>query len=50
LPPATNEKKLIENVKYAWSQISEEMLDTLISCMPERIRKCIKLKGGYIGK
>lgn len=50
MTPATNEKSLTKNVKMAWSKINPDMLDNLISSMPERIKKCIKLKGGYIGK
>ena len=42
--------KLIKNVKTAWANISPDILDNLICCMPERIKKCIKVKGGYIGK
>ena len=41
---------LIKNVKTAWANISPDILDNLICCMPERIKKCIKVKGGYIGK
>ena len=50
LPDATNWETLIKNVKMAWANISPNILDNLICWMPERIKKCIKVKGGYIGK
>ena len=50
LPDATDRETLIKNVKTAWANISPDILDNLICCMPERIKKCIKVKGGYIGK
>ena len=50
LESATNENTLIKNVTQAWSQISPDVLEALMSGMPKRIKKCIQLKGGYIGK
>ena len=47
---ATNEETLIKNVKDSWAQISPDVLEALISGMPNRIKKCLELKGGYIGK
>ena len=35
---ATNIKMLENQVKLAWSRISPEILDNLISGMPERIK------------
>ena len=43
-------KMLENNLKSAWSHISQETLGNLMDGMPERVRKCIKLKGGHIGK
>ena len=50
LEPATNEETLIKNVKEAWSQISPDTLEALIAGMPNRIKRCLQLEGGYIGK
>ena len=50
MPTPTNVSMLEKNVKLAWSRISPETLDNLISGMQNRIKLCIKLKGGYIGK
>ena len=41
---------LEKTVKLAWSEISPEILDNLISSMPKRIQKCLELSGDYIGK
>ena len=38
IEPATNEKTLIKNVKDAWSHISPNILESLISGMPKRIK------------
>ena len=40
-----NIKMLENNLKIAWSHISPNVLTNLIDGMPERVRKCIKLKG-----
>ena len=50
MEPATNEENLIEKVKTAWSEISPNVLNNLVSGMPGRIKKCLQLKGGCIGK
>ncbi|KAI6656133.1 hypothetical protein LOD99_1466 [Oopsacas minuta] len=50
MAPSTNTEMLIRKVKLAWSQIQPDILDKMYRGMPERIKKCIKLKGGYIGK
>ena len=43
--------KMLENqLKTAWSNISPDLLGKLIDWMPNRIKTCIELKGGYIGK
>ena len=47
---ATNLKVLKKQLKLAWSQISPDVLDNLVSSMPERVKTCVKLNGGYIGK
>ena len=49
LPDATNWETLIKNVKIDWANISPNILDNLICCMPERIKQCFRVKGGYIG-
>ena len=41
---------LENNLKIAWPHISLKVLTNLIDGMPEQVRKCIKLKGDYIGK
>ena len=45
---ATNLKVLEKQLKLAWSQISPDVLDNLVSSMPERVKTCVKLNGGYI--
>lgn len=50
MKPATSEKTLIQNVQVAWRRIKAETLDNLMCGMPERMRECIRLHGGYIGK
>ena len=47
---ATNLRMLENQLISAWRGLSPEFLDKLICSMPGRIRKCIKLRGGYIGK
>ena len=47
---ATNLKVLERQLKFAWSQITPDILDNLVSSMPERVKTCVKLNGGYIGK
>ncbi|KAI6656223.1 hypothetical protein LOD99_1556 [Oopsacas minuta] len=47
---ATNLNMLEKQLKLAFSQISPEILDNLVSGMPERIKTCLKYKGRYIGK
>ena len=43
--------KLLETrLKTAWSNIPPDILGKLIDGMPNRIKRCIELKGGYIGK
>ena len=39
-----------DNLKNAWSEINPNILRNLVEGMPGRIEKCIRLKGGYIGK
>ena len=50
LDPPTNEESLKNNLKRAWSEINEDILDNLISSMPNRVRLCIANGGGYIKK
>ena len=47
---ATNQKVLEKQLKLAWSQITPDILDNLVSSMPERVKACVKHNGGYIGK
>ena len=47
---ATNLKVLEKQLKLAWSQITPDILDNLVSSMPERVKACVKHNGGYIGK
>ena len=46
----SNLESLQKQLIQAWSEITPEILDKLIASMPSRIRKCIELKGEYIGK
>ena len=50
MEPATTEKALIRNLQRAWLSISAETLDNLMCGMPDRMRECVRLGGGYIGK
>ena len=50
MAPATSEKTLIRNVRTAWSQITSETLLNLVCGMPDRMRACLKERGGYINK
>ena len=50
MTPATSEDTLTRNVRAAWSQISSQTLDNLMSGKPDRMRACMKEKGGYICK
>ena len=43
-------KMLETRLKTAWSNIPPDILGKLIDGMPNRIKRCIELKGGYIGK
>ena len=47
---ATNLQILENQLIFAWQGFSPELLDKLICSVPGRIRKCIQLKGGIIGK
>ena len=47
---ATNLKVLEKQLKSEWSQITPDILDNLVSSMPERVKACVKHNGGYIGK
>ena len=50
MPAATNRNGLIQNVKKAWSAISPDTLNRLICGMPDRVKKCLRMKGQHIGK
>ncbi|KAI6655581.1 hypothetical protein LOD99_2080 [Oopsacas minuta] len=50
MPSATNLEMLEKNLKTVWSNINPDLLRKLIDGMPARMRKCVDLKGGYIGK
>jgi hypothetical protein len=50
MPPATNREKLIQNFKKAWASTEPDILENLICCMPERVKKCLKMNGKHIGK
>ena len=47
---ATAEQALIRDLRRAWLSISEEILDNLMCGLPDRLRVCVRLGGGYIGK
>ena len=48
--PAAGLEELKIYLKKSWSEINPDYLRNLGRGMPERIEKCILLKGGYIGK
>ena len=50
MPSASNLEMMENNVKNMWSDINPELLRRLIDGMPARMRKCVDMKGGYIGK
>ena len=50
MPPASNLEILEKNLKTVWSRMNPDMLRRLIDGMPARIRKCVQLHGGYIGR
>ncbi|KAI6661477.1 hypothetical protein LOD99_13350 [Oopsacas minuta] len=50
MPTPTNVLMLENHVKLAWSRISPEILENLVSGMCNRVKLCIKRKGGYIRK
>ena len=39
-----------EKLQIAWEKIKPETLENLYNGIPNRIKKCIKLKGEYINK
>ena len=47
---ATNLNILEKQLLLAWKEISPETSENLIAGMPSRIKKCLELNGGYIGK
>ena len=50
MTPASSVGELAEQLKKAWGRIKPDVLEKLVSRMPQRIHDCIALKGGYIGK
>ena len=47
---ATSKEALIMNLRRACLSISAETLDNLMCSMPDRMRRCVRLGGGHIGK
>ena len=45
-----NRKELIQTLKLAWETISPEILENLVSSMPQRIRLLLEREGQYINK
>ncbi|KAI6653993.1 Transposable element tcb1 transposase [Oopsacas minuta] len=43
-------QNLIQNIKLAWISIDANVLNNLVSGMPDRIRKVVELHGDYIGQ
>ena len=43
-------ENLIQSLKLAWISIDADILNNLVSGMPDRIRKVIELHGDYIGQ
>ena len=50
MEPATDEQALFRTLQRAWLSISAETLDNLMCGMPDRLRECVRLGGGYIGE
>ena len=50
LPSATNLETLKKQLEIVWADINPGLLKNLIDGMSNRIRKCLELHGGYIGK
>lgn len=50
MEPARSQETLIRSLKRAWLSISAETLDNLMCGMPDRMRECVRLRGGYICK
>ena len=50
MAPPHNLKMLEDNIKLAWSRLSPGILENLYNGMPNRVKRCIKLHGGYIAK
>ena len=48
--PANSLEMLKFQLKLVWSEIRPNLLESLVSSMPNRIRKCIQMGGDYIGK
>ena len=46
--PATNLAQLETQLKSAWSRIQPSVLPTLVASMPNRVRKCLLVRGQYI--
>ena len=46
--PATNLAQLETQLKCAWSRIQPSVLSNLVASMPNRVRKCLLVRGQYI--
>ena len=47
LRPIYSKATLIERIQEEWDQIDTELCVKLVQSMPERIKKCLKAKGGH---
>ena len=45
MPPATSVEQLTRQLQSAWSEISPDVLYSLVSGMPRRMRQCTANKG-----
>ena len=50
MTPATSAGELAGRLKKAWGRIKPDVLENLVAGMPQRMRDCIAMRGGYIGK
>ena len=48
--PATSTAQLEAQVKTAWCRIKPSVLESLVAGMPQRMRDCVAMEGGSIGK
>ena len=48
--PATSTAQMEAQFKTAWGRIKPSVLESLVAGMPQRMRGCVAMEGGCIGK